>query len=326
MLTLNDIYIAINKKHPKYDMGEKSWQNSIRHNLSLHKGHFENVPRSFTHGQLRSPWSTEHIGSQKGAYWKLKPGAELEIFKRSKRAYKTFLKENVVPDTQIQNQEILNEELQMKHILEEQADPNSFSYIPPTTQISSIPFQNEDNELVESVLNENVILDTEMWNLDMEEVIIDTNNADLTNFNNLTNFDDLTNFTDLNGATQSALTREKENFQIDFTNIQNQGSLNEKLQINRETPNGKVNVGEREYFDLPYGWTKEVVTLRNQPSMKGKVRTDIYLKSPVIPGIKRKTFRNDNQVHSFLEENPNIMCDLDVTSTKKTKHRELLDK
>ena len=301
-------------------MGEKSWQNSIRHNLSLHKGHFENVPRSFTHGQLRSPLSTEHIGSQKGAYWKLKPGAELEIFKRSKRAYKTFLKENVVPDTQIQSQEILNEELQMKHILEEQADPNSFSYIPPTTQISSIPFQNEDNELVESVLNENVILDTEMWNLDMEEVIIDTNNADLTNF------DDLTNFTDLNGATQSALTREKENFQIDFTNIQNQGSLNEKLQINRETPNGKVNVGEREYFDLPYGWTKEVVTLRNQPSMKGKVRTDIYLKSPAVPGIKRKTFRNDNQVRSFLEENPNIMCDLEVTSTKKTKHRELLDK
>ena len=294
-------------------MGEKSWQNSIRHNLSLHKGHFKNVK------------------CQKGAYWKLKDGAEAEIFKRSKksgflRGYKTLLNENVVPDTQIQNQEILNEELQMKHILEEQADPNSFSYTPPTTQISSIPFENEDNELVESVLNENVILDTEMWNLDMEEVIIDTNNADLTNFNNLTNFDDLTNFTDLNGATQSALTREKENFQIDFTNIQNQGSLNEKLQINRETPNGKVNVGEREYFDLPYGWTKEVVTLRNQPSMKGKVRTDIYLKSPAVPGIKRKTFRNDNQVRSFLEENPNIMCDLDVTSTKKTKHRELLDK
>ena len=301
-------------------MGEKSWQNSIRHNLSLHKGHFENVPRLFT--QLRK-WSTEHIGSQKGAYWKLKAGAEMEIFKRSKRAYNTFLKENVVPDSQIQSQEILNEELQMKHILEEQADPNSFSYIPPTTQISSIQFEKEDNELVESVLNENVILDTEMWNLDMEEVIIDTNNADLTN---LTNFEDLTNFTDLNGATQSALTREKENFQIDFTNIQNQGSLNEKLQINRETPNGKVNVGEREYFDLPYGWTKEVVTLRNQPSMKGKVRTDIYLKSPAVPGIKRKTFRNDNQVRSFLEENPNIMCDLDVTSTKKTKHRELLDK
>ena len=87
-----------------------------------------------------------------------------------------------------------------------------------------------------------------------------------------------------------------------------------------------MNVGEKEYFDLPYGWTKEVVTLRNQPSMKGKVRTDIYLKSPAGLGIKRKTFRNDNQVRSFLEENPNIMCDLDVTSTKKTKHRELLDK
>merc|ERR1711971_631474 len=151
------------------------------------------------------------------------------------------------------------------------------------------------------------ILDTEMWNLDMEEVIIDTNDTAFNDFN------DLTNFADLNSATQSDLKSKKENLQIESTNIQNQGSLNEKLQINRETPNGKVNVGEREYFDLPYGWTKEVVTLRNQPSMKGKVRTDIYLKSPAVPGIKRKTFRNDNQVRSFLEENPNIMCDLDVT-------------
>ena len=302
MLMLNDIYIAINKKHPKYSMGEKSWQNSIRHNLSLHKGHFKNVK------------------CQKGAYWKLKDGAEAEIFRRSKRSgflrgYKTLLNENVVPDSQIQSQEILNEELQMKHILEEQADPNSFSYIPPTTQISSIPFQNEDNELVESVLNENVILDTEMWNLDMEEVIIDTNNADLTNF------DDLTNFTDLNGATQSALIREKENFQIDFTNIQNQGSLNEKLQINRETPNGKVNVGEREYFDLPFGWTKEVVYLKNQPSMRGKIRQDIYL---ISPGRKGKKLQSDAKLQRFLQENPDIECDLSVTSTKATVHREFL--
>ena len=289
-------------------MGEKSWQNSIRHNLSLRKGYFRNVK------------------CQKGAYWKLKVGAEAEIFRRSNRAYKAFLREIVVPDSQIQSQESLNEELQMKNTFKEQADPNSFSYIPPTTQMSSIPFQNEDDELIETVLNENVILDSEMWNLDMEEVIIDTNNADLTNFNDLTNIDDLTNVTDLNSATQSDLTREKENLQIESTNIQNQGSLNEKLQKNRETPNGKVNVGEKEYFDLPYGWTKEVVTLRNQPSMKGKVRTDIYLKSPAGPGCKRKTFRNDNQVRSFLEENPNIMCDLDVTSTKKTKHREFLDK
>ena len=34
--------------------------------------------------------------------------------------------------------------------------------------------------------------------------------------------------------------------------------------------------GEKEYFDLPYGWTKQVVYLRNQPSMKGKVRTDLF--------------------------------------------------
>ena len=82
--------------------------------------------------------------------------------------------------------------------------------------------------------------------------------------------------------------------------------------------------GEKEYFDLPYGWTKQVVYLRNQQSMKGKVRTDIYLKSPAGPGIKRKTLRNDTQVRRFLVENPHIMCDLAVTSTSKKKHREFL--
>ena len=87
----------------------------------------------------------------------------------------------------------------------------------------------------------------------------------------------------------------------------------------RETPKGRVNVGEKEYFDLPYGWTKEVVTIRNQPSMKGKVRKDIYL---ISPGSKGRKIKTDNQLHSFLEENPNILCDLEVTSTKLTKHRE----
>ena len=123
----------------------------------------------------------------------------------------------------------------------------------------------------------------------------------------------------------------EENVVLD-SQIQSQGSLNENLQANqitrfeklekekRETPKGRVNVEEKEYFDLPYGWTKEVVTIRNQPSMKGKVRTDIYL---IHPGNKGRKIKTDNQLHSFLEENPNILCDLEVTSTKLTKHREL---
>jgi hypothetical protein len=121
-----------------------------------------------------------------------------------------------------------------------------------------------------------------------------------------------------------------ENFILD-SQIQSQGSLYEKLQRNQikifgnheggmsETPKGKVDVGEKEYFDLPYGWTKEVVTRRNQPNMKGKVRKDIYL---ISPGNKEKKFRTDNERHSFLGKNPNILCDLEVTSTKIKKHRE----
>ena len=84
---------------------------------------------------------------------------------------------------------------------------------------------------------------------------------------------------------------------------------------------GKFGGGEKEYFDLPYGWTKEVVYLRNQPSMNGKTRQDIYL---ISPGSKGKKFKSDVKLQKFLEENPNIKCDLAVTSTKRTVHTEFL--
>ena len=78
---------------------------------------------------------------------------------------------------------------------------------------------------------------------------------------------------------------------------------------------------DKEYFDLPYGWTKEVVTTRNQLNMKGKTRADIYLFSP---GTKKK-LNSDAQLMKFLEENPTIQCDLDVTSTKKMKHLLMIE-
>ena len=84
---------------------------------------------------------------------------------------------------------------------------------------------------------------------------------------------------------------------------------------------GKFGGGEKEYFDLPYGWTKEVVYLRNQPNMKGKTRQDIYL---ISPGSNGKKIKSDIKLQKFLEENPNIKCDLAVTSTKKTVHTEFL--
>jgi len=75
MLTLNDIYIAINKKHPYYSLDAASgrnWQNAIRHNLTLNKA-FIKVPRPATEGR--------------GAYWKLEDGAESQIFRRMARNY-----------------------------------------------------------------------------------------------------------------------------------------------------------------------------------------------------------------------------------------------
>ena len=83
--------------------------------------------------------------------------------------------------------------------------------------------------------------------------------------------------------------------------------------------------GEKEYFDLPYGWTKQVVYLRNQPSMKGKVRTDIYLTSPGSPSVKRKWIQSDIQLQKYLAENPNVKCDQSVTTTSRKKHREFLE-
>jgi len=75
MLTLNEIYIAINKKHPYYSLDAstgRNWQNAIRHNLTLNKA-FIKVPRPATEGR--------------GAYWKLELGAETQIFRRMARNY-----------------------------------------------------------------------------------------------------------------------------------------------------------------------------------------------------------------------------------------------
>ena len=89
----------------------------------------------------------------------------------------------------------------------------------------------------------------------------------------------------------------------------------------KENSIGKANSMTKEYFDLPYGWRKEVVTIKHQPSMKGKVREDIYL---ISPGSDGKRIKSAIKLQIFLEENPNIICDLEVTSTSKLKHREFL--
>lgn len=71
MLTLAEIYAAISARHPYYKMEARNWQNSIRHNLTLNKS-FTKVPRMSS-------------SEGRGSYWKLEPGAESIIFKRSAR-------------------------------------------------------------------------------------------------------------------------------------------------------------------------------------------------------------------------------------------------
>lgn len=66
MLTLSEIYAYINQKYPYYRMETKSWQNAIRHNLTLNPA-FKKVPRPNNEGR--------------GNFWKMEEGSERVIFR-----------------------------------------------------------------------------------------------------------------------------------------------------------------------------------------------------------------------------------------------------
>lgn len=65
--TLSQIYKWISNKYPFYSTDSGGWQNSIRHNLSLHKD-FKKMERP-----------KDDPG--KGSYWYIEPGAECQFFK-----------------------------------------------------------------------------------------------------------------------------------------------------------------------------------------------------------------------------------------------------
>ncbi|KAI7901509.1 uncharacterized protein BX663DRAFT_514652 [Cokeromyces recurvatus] len=64
-LTLHDIYIWITKHYPFYSNESQGWQNSIRHNLSLHKA-FVKIERDTS---IQNP-------PRKGCFWTIRKGKE----------------------------------------------------------------------------------------------------------------------------------------------------------------------------------------------------------------------------------------------------------
>jgi len=125
MLTLSEIYNAISARHPYYKMEARNWQNSIRHNLTLNKS-FTKVPRMSS-------------SEGRGSYWKLEPGAESIIFKRSAR--------NVNKSNSLNNSATtsLNASLNLSGVTEV---VSTASPIPQTVQIVQQPVSDASNNVI----------------------------------------------------------------------------------------------------------------------------------------------------------------------------------
>lgn len=133
MMTLSEIYQAISRKYDYYNMEVKSWQNAIRHNLTLNPS-FSKIPRPSQEGR--------------GNYWRMEPGSEKTIFRRqirnhqyqkSKGEAKSSRKSKVVYMQQQVNQmpEIRTEPIQLETVVAQQ----SASHQQTTPTVVSLPQQ-----------------------------------------------------------------------------------------------------------------------------------------------------------------------------------------
>ena len=77
---------------------------------------------------------------------------------------------------------------------------------------------------------------------------------------------------------------------------------------------------EKEYykeFKLPYGW-KKVGKCRREKDPSLNCNWDFYVYSP-----DRQKFRSNVEIKNYLEKNPRVKCDLQVTSCSKTMLKSL---
>ena len=70
-------------------------------------------------------------------------------------------------------------------------------------------------------------------------------------------------------------------------------------------------------FKLPYGW-KKVGKCRKQKDPSLNCNWDFYVYSP-----DRQKFRSNVEIKNYLEKNPRVKCDLQVTSCSKTMLKSL---
>lgn len=70
-MLLSEIYEFVSQRFPYYQQSNKSWQNSIRNNLSLNEC-FVKIPRNQIDGGNQKTYQT----SRKGSLWTLRPGYE----------------------------------------------------------------------------------------------------------------------------------------------------------------------------------------------------------------------------------------------------------